>query len=59
MEKLEALTLLRVGEEASPAEIEEAYRKRVREVRKRFDAADLLAISISRRCALRSISCRI
>src|SRR5271167_4053952 len=39
MEKLEALTLLRVGEEASPAEIEEAYRKRLREVRKRFDAA--------------------
>src|SRR5271157_1310442 len=39
MEKLEALTLLQVGEDASPAEIQEAYRKRVREVRKRFDTA--------------------
>jgi hypothetical protein len=34
MGKLEALTLLRVGEEALLAEIQEAFSERVREVRK-------------------------
>jgi hypothetical protein len=39
MERINALDLLKISESASAADVEEAFRKRIREVRKRFDAA--------------------
>jgi hypothetical protein len=39
MQKFDARTLLRISAAASPTDIEEAYRTRMREVRKRFETA--------------------